>query len=147
MARGYPDFFGQSIFPKFGALTYVDLASGVVAPGNWATVVDVSTKGQIHSCLIAIQEIGGTSEAVSIKVTVDGLELFNWNVVALKNYALDKNRSWLAYLVLYDTETPLYGISLSDSITFEQSLKVEIAPDPIALSCVSTGYCAYYRVQ
>lgn len=71
MARGYPDYFGQSAWPKYGKL-YVAEWNQSIDSGNDADIVSLSMQGQVVSGNIRVVMAASPID-VLFTLTVDDL--------------------------------------------------------------------------
>lgn len=58
MARGYPDYFGQSIWPKYGTPIVTGGSSVPVAAGTTVTIVDIDSTGVLFAASILTGTVG-----------------------------------------------------------------------------------------
>ena len=70
MAKGYPDFFGFSMFPYYGT-TFRDDDSSVITPLNNETLISLTMKGIIRGGYIVVS-LPATLNTTLISVSIDG---------------------------------------------------------------------------
>lgn len=70
MAKGYPDYFGQSIWPKYGTMLY-DTYDDTVPPGGSDTLIDLIIQGQVAWGSIRLWS--ATELFVQLWLTVDDM--------------------------------------------------------------------------
>ena len=71
MARGYPDFYGQEIFPKYGLPVDEVKASAIIVSGNWETVFNIIGKGRTYGGWIRLTGILDIWTTSLIRVIID----------------------------------------------------------------------------
>lgn len=74
MARGYPDYFGQSIWPKYGT-TITANGSEDINHGDEEFITDLTLQGILHRESIHLSGLGNLGEVMLI-VFVDGAAVF-----------------------------------------------------------------------
>jgi hypothetical protein len=145
MAVDFPDWFGQSIFPKYGVFSYEEGTEQTwVAATGYKTLLDLSLKGRT---------VGGSIECYEslaalnnyIRVTLDGAVIQTDYVqqAIFNNFYVDSFRP--CKLVLFDAINWQLGWSIIPDITFDASFKIEIQPALLA-TFKAKGYLYYYNV-
>lgn len=134
MAKGYPDFFGFSVFPQFGPFQN-EVINKVVASGASGDIVNISDKGNIYSGYFDISSV--RLQSIFINLIVDGTSVAYLSPQALlirgHNSALD-----LPFiLTLYETVTGMATIVIQSDITFSSSYRIEIQNTTIADATMS----------
>jgi len=76
MARGYPDFFGFSIFPSFGIPTEEDSGGVAVVSGTSPILVNIAGKGRSYGGEIWYSGNQNAIRLTQVIVTLDGV-VFN----------------------------------------------------------------------
>jgi len=74
MARGYPDFFGTAIFPKYGGASQQDAGDFGVANGDTDVFLTIVGKGRSYGGLLRFWGTGNVHTNARIFVNVDGTE-------------------------------------------------------------------------
>ena len=98
MARGYPDFFGFSVFPWYGALSSVLDNTTVIAPGNSATVVDLALKGRSQGGILWLWSTASI-DTDRVSIIIDGTEFAVWGFSVWESY--HHNANYLPILMRY----------------------------------------------
>jgi len=73
MARGYPDFFGQSIFPKYGLPVHELKPVAVVAAGDTEIIFNVVGKGRTYGGWIRWYGTDDVFRTTKLIVTIDAV--------------------------------------------------------------------------
>lgn len=119
MARGYPDFFGISIIPKYGT-TYRATGVAVVTASDRTDIITVTGKGILFGGTIDAYN-GGNQQNSDIYLYIDGNLVLNYSWVGLKTY----NYSMVAIkgyeLTMFDNNGGYYGAYLNFDMPFEKS--------------------------
>jgi len=119
MARGYSDFFGQSIFFRFGTFTRVDAA--VVVDANVETpIIALAGKGQLYHGFMGVSGAihCGDSE---VRLYVDGLLVYSPRVRSLYENNETLPCDFDFWMTRYDLRIFEYSIQLGGSFSFEQN--------------------------
>jgi hypothetical protein len=128
MAKGYPDFFGQGTFLKYGS-TYVDTDSGTIVAadvGTWTEIINISAKGRIYGGIIILQGFNCAAYARMRLTTLTGTSLVH-TPDAMLIQGLEEDGSTIPFvLTLYDRIADRYGVSICGDYTFEDNFTVEI---------------------
>ncbi len=124
MAKGYPDYFGTSIWPKYGTLL-IDADDVTTADATETTVFELTGAG-VWAYLLGILSPAATGGAYTIKVYVDG-ELF-FILTSASAYVCGYNESPLAPLVVNysDVSADLVHVMLTHEIPFHDSIKITV---------------------
>jgi len=77
MARGYPDFFGFSIVPKYGTPVYEQKLAAIVATLNWENIFTCTGKGRTYGGYIYTAAVNNSFTNSYLRTTIDGVQ-FNW---------------------------------------------------------------------
>lgn len=122
MARGYPDYFGQSIFPRYGDTIPVDY--GVTATAHATTqLLSLTDKGFLLSASIEINGLGDNWSDF-IKITVDGQDIPHESFSELYEQNIIHENDFIMWLTCYDINTQRYAISIIRNLQFQESLVV-----------------------
>jgi len=73
MARGYPDFYGYEIVPKYGTPVDEIKAAAIVVTGNWETVFNITGKGRTYGGYIVLSSILEAFTTALLRVIIDGV--------------------------------------------------------------------------
>ena len=140
MPRGYPDYFGQSIFPKYGVFTKEN-GTTTIAALSTDTVIKVTDKGRTYGARLHIDESFDVSNCV-FRLVIDGTIVYDTTpAVSLKHNITEEGQAPF-YLRRYDSIDNSYTLCLSKDITFEQSL--EITFQNVTANSVDVEYYLYY---
>jgi len=122
MARGYPDFFGFSVFPSHGGM--LNESSAVVVPsGPLTEIVRVTGKGVLDAVSIIIFDV---------EASVYDLMVFYFNdlmIAQLTWYAAlitGSNKPTLGepHICGYDPYTPAFRMILQGPLSFDTSVSI-----------------------
>lgn len=123
MARGYPDYFGQSIFPAKGAYTK-NAGSNAVNTDAEFTLRTVLGQGVLFGGYFNSTDADMHKDD-QVNLYVDG----NRVTIGILSFLFD-NKIWRPnespiYITCYDEITPQYAIGISSGIVFTTSLHLK----------------------
>jgi len=144
MAKGFPDYFGQSIWPKYGTMLTDDELVAGVAPGATATILYVTGQGQLRNASLFINGMGNPA-SIYILITVDGVLVYANPLYTIMYYFGDTPSDVIAQCTLYDIVAGIYSIVINREIPFVSSFKVEILNNSI-LALTDFAEIYYYHV-
>jgi len=136
MARGYPDFFGFSVFPQYGPFQ-VQAAVGINCPNAATTpVIEILGKGATYGGYLHLSIAQYLKNQMSVDIDFDGNvftqdipgpgasyyndRLFN-RFLKLFDYSWDGTTSIVAYEIAKDFT---FGVNLSISVTNNNGVAV-----------------------
>jgi hypothetical protein len=145
MARGYPDFFGSSIFPGYGVpLSLVSMAIPIAA-GATVAVVDLALKGSTGHGFIYLDDLVTIAD-VTVQATIDGYAHFILGLDNLYNILAPHERQSLVSLTYLNRESQHATLSICPGIPFGQSFKVEIT-NGLATDITANVELLYFSVE
>jgi len=128
MAKGYPDYFGYSMFPFYGAPVKIDGATGLIISTGTGNLFNVTVKGSILSGWIGVNSVDLDS-LIHMYLTIDGVEMFQTTLSSMLQNNLTKEGESLIYLTRYEPETGYYALAISKGISFSSQFKLDIYND------------------
>lgn len=144
MARGYPDYFGYSMFPYYGDLSLDDSGNVFVAAGDRDPIFELKLKGQIAGGRFYIQNLVSPTLCRFI-LTVDGIEIMNWSVDDFIHYAVGNAGSIIKAVYYNDVET-IFNSSYIKDYSFGNQLKMEVDNGMAVIATVQSRLY-YYNVK
>ncbi len=146
MSKGYPDFFGYSIFPNYGNFQLTDSGAVIIPADSWGTIFNISAKGKIYSGYVGIQDLGLADTATIIaRLTVDGDVMFSRSLDDLLNHGFVGDLDIPFSLTYYSKVNNFFVVTFPLDITFANSYKLEYFTDASAQIFVH-GYLNWSRV-
>lgn len=146
MAHGYPDFFGQSIWPKYGG--FQNIQGTVTQPfGTHANAIAFSGNGVLSSMNLVIACLADERDHF-IRVDIDGfvlneLRVNEFIVAAASNYLHD-----YFDLDFYDPLTFVACFRMRTPIPFQVSFAIDCWNTNVSGNSVTfSAKGAYYQVQ
>jgi len=124
MPRGYPDYFGQSIFPKYGELIRINTTKIMAGSEVW-TVFDIDSKGVLYFLHIESKNVAGYDN-LDIELTIDGSVFYNESVTDMYLY---QNLFMCSHplAMVYNNEASHYlAIGLTKEVPFGTQIKLII---------------------
>jgi len=147
MSRGYPDFFGQSIFPKYGK-PELDSRTGVWGFGlDWLLVFEADSKGRSYGGYFHVKGTGQLDTGFKLRYTIDGSVYTGRAVQDELDYGFSLNESQLFYLTRYAQDDVNWnvGYAFTKDWTWEQSLVIE-AQNATLANLTVIGYWQWAKV-
>lgn len=128
MARGYPDWFGQSIFPWYGGTSEINSGLMTIPAETTKTLVTIEGKGVMYNIEIWID--------TPTHHPTDGAELYIDNVqISDAHLATTRKRGKNIptlgefYITLYDVDDFEYTMMMSGLIPFSQKIELKWSND------------------
>lgn len=117
MAKGYPDFFGMTLYPQVRIFTQITLTDKVIATGAIdfaykATGIGISYDGFV------IIDCAGDPDGLTIQVVLDGVGIASLTLTDLLNNTMTHDDDYPFVLKQYNKGTGQYGISLKGGLNF-----------------------------
>lgn len=145
MAKGYPDFFGQSIYLRYGSINLKEVAEIVNPPSYDDNLVNIAAKGKIAGGYLLFSTADDLQEWV-LKLTIDGVTVFEDSIITLfEDYVLEDPVTVINFQK-YDTLNGKYVIGFNDNISFESSFLLELTVDVVANASLITGNFYYQEL-
>ena len=147
MARGYPDFFGQSIFPKYGK-PELEGMTGIKATGlDWKYVFQTDSKGRSYGGYFHVKGISGLRTGYKLRYTIDGSVYTGRTVEEELDYGFQFNDSHLFFLTRWAQDDINQNIchAFTKDWTWEQSLFVEMQ-NTSGVNLTVIGYFQWAKV-
>lgn len=125
MSKGYPDFFGFSVFPQYGAFINESAGGVAVVAGASVDFFDIQSKGRVYDGYLRIY--GCTLPAtVSVRLTIDGVASQWGRLDYLLRYNFTHETDYLFTLKKYNTSDDEFIVSFREGITFSSSIKATV---------------------
>lgn len=118
MSRGYPDFFGQSVFTKYGQFYHdYDDNMGIVDGENYE-FIEILGKGMIYSQMLYFTNVSNPALAY-LGFEIDGLTAMEYyfndfivkGLTGLSDFQINAMR--------YDTSGQVFSFALKGGFTFD----------------------------
>ena len=148
MARGYPDYFGQSIWPKYGTPLQSFWAVVFIAPTVTQEVLRIDAQGVLTSATFYIQLLGGTT-GHNFTIVIDG-EIFAAVTATELLDGYDTNNGSCYFEVTYYSVDDQYAIiRLIKDIPFRSYLALSVTNMNTAggANIKTGGYTTHYVVN
>lgn len=145
MSRGYPDYFGESTFFKFGAYTEHTQQNNTINNAVRADVFNIAAKARVYGLYIYVSGIGAM-DGLDIITTIDGDELETIVADTLLARQYGQLGGYHIKLSLYDPDAGVITIVGAHEITFDLSFQLELDNDTGGQIFV-TGSMHYAHVQ
>jgi len=123
MARGYPDFFGYSIFPQYGSHNQAVFNDTIPAAGVH-NLITVNGKGVLQSGYV---EIWNGTDLIynTLYIEVDGQPYTDLSLYILLEGNFTKLLEYPFTLLKYDIEHNDFYVAINGVISFTQSLVID----------------------
>ena len=77
MAKGYPDYFGYSVFPQYGTPNFTTFIFLNIIPAATQECFEILSKGSIRTGYIRLKSAADFFATVHVKVWIDSILLFD----------------------------------------------------------------------
>ena len=125
MAKGYPDYFGQSVWPKHGSMRTDDELVGVIAGLDTETILLATGLGVLHGATIFINSTV-LPAGIEFILTVDGIIVYQNFLLRIFQYFRDTPADIIISCTEYDIENGSYSVVINGGISFISSFRVQI---------------------
>jgi len=122
MPRGYPDYFGQSIFPKYGGARRKSFYSVIVA-NTENDIVVVSGKGVIFGGWL-YSNYGSKQEDDIIRIYVDEIESVYHTWLGLGRQNIANGNPTPVSISRYEPFEEKYCLIIGEGVTFDTQFKI-----------------------
>ena len=128
MAKGYPDFFGTSIWPKYGTPIVTMVHGVVIASGASPDLITITANGVLFDLRV---EIVGLSDLqwTRVSLSIDGAVMANSWAPLDPDYAVFAGEALIIAPIYYDKAAFIFKVSLKREIPFHDSFNVLIRND------------------
>ena len=126
MARGYPDYFGYSVFPNFGQMIGVAIDEAIPGGGAVNDIVNIVGKGKTYSGFFYFNMGGNNGVGITVRAIIDG------NLYGTNNLRFDYTSGFtetehaLLRLVYYNETSFVSSWAIGKDWTFGQSFIIRI---------------------
>lgn len=145
MPRGYPDYFGRAMFPKYGTgLVANHLITNHLLERE-VTMFSIAGKGRLYYGWLYSYNITDTG-AISISIEVDGTEIFDEVLTTFRDRHFQQINITPVFLVMYKTVLKQFVFGFSGDITFEQTYVVKV-DNRLATTIHHDGVLYYAEVK
>jgi len=123
MPRGYPDYFGQSIFPQYGQAYSIVLSGTLNAYPHSTVLFDITGKGLILGGNVIFYNVyaGGN---LWLNLTIDNEIVYNNTIDNLFNWKLDTYSDYPIKIAQYGVLVNPYIVHLKSGVTFSFAYKL-----------------------
>lgn len=125
MAKGYPDFFGFSVFMQYGSFQRKAEDLNLVEDGDTETVLTISGKGKIYFGQLTLSGID-SPDLVTPIITIDGSVFSLGTLFYLHSLGDMKGSAFPVSVFVYDAVYNVYALSMEGGITFVDSFSIAI---------------------
>ncbi len=126
MAKGYPDFFGISIFPQYSAYQVDRQAPIDIVGGGSANLWTINTRAELFGGWIRFITTSDPPECTVI-MTADGSDLIIFDFALSMKYGLIQPFKAPIVLSRYDRAEKEYGVVIQSIVRFESSLVISMS--------------------
>jgi len=128
MARGYPDFFGFSIFPQYGTFSLDEALGQVCASGATTEITEVLGKGVTYGGYLHLSFDAEDKETVGVIIEIDS-NIFRQDIylpMAAYHRWVVENRFLRMIEYSWNGITSYLIFEIADGFTFSFNLKLSI---------------------
>jgi len=142
MPRGYPDYFGQSVFPKYGTASLEAAMVNAVADDE-TELIKIEGKGRTYGGVV-ISPDPDLKTTSRVRIYIDDELFFNWSIHSLYLHGFTSMTPLPESILCYDPTSPNYAIGIEKDLTFEQSFALKF--DNTAAAVITIAYYMYYSL-
>lgn len=126
MAKGYPDFFGYSVFPQYGPYQFETPAFAALAAGISGNLFSISGKGVLTGGFIAFSSIDEPAN-VHIQMKPDGVDSYDYLLEYYKDYGFNFPATGMFFASDYEAADGYVTLHPTPGLTFSSSLVVYVS--------------------
>ena len=143
MARGYPDFFGTSVFPMYGVNGIQHRLIANIAPGATRTIFDLGGKVVCQGGFLSwiMDDSVGASQ---ILLFLDGINIFGQSLSNMIEYQGAGPLAFPWYIMRYSPHEDTYAIGFYGPYTVGTGWRIDMI-NASTLGCPLNGnfwYCS-----
>lgn len=139
MARGYPDFFGYSTFPKYGQIVLCAEESGGIGAGVTDIMFQANFKGRTYGGLFDLTCTLHAPANYTPYVIVDGVTFQSYSIQHLLNNSYNQEIGLVLQLVNYNVGDIVYSFLIKPDYTFDTHIEIGLANTSAGGLVVPTG--------
>ena len=124
MAKGYPDYFGYSVFPSYGKMIREEIAAVNCPNAATTEIVSIAAKGKTYSGYFTIHFGTGMGVTMSVLGEIDGVQYQTNNVLTDYQYGYTQVQDALLQLTYYSRLGEELGYAIAKDWTFAQTFKL-----------------------
>jgi hypothetical protein len=145
MAKGYPDYFGQSVWPKYGPLQFQGILSPDVLAGATTTLFSIAAQSiGRHGRMRLINVTNPTK--VSMQLTVDGTLVLNYTLTYLFSVFGHGGAGDPIVVLNYDVIGQTFDIEFGVGLAIGQGMALAVFNN-LATDIAVAGRLTYYQVK
>jgi hypothetical protein len=145
MPRGFPPWFGQSVFATKGSIQLGQINGGSIVHQTQSTLFTLTGKGEFFGGDLAFS-FAGAAANLNIELFVDGIDIGGvyLNVI---NLFLPLGMPKTNYIYLIAAASPLYTVEISRGIVFSTSFAIKVTNFEVAIDVTAVNmYYAWNKV-
>lgn len=127
MARGYPDWFGVSVYPIRGT-TYRASGTKVCSQIGATTIDTILGRGMTFGGIVSTGD-ADASEWDAVELWIDGLLISGFNHWGLYMVGFSPPAQYPLTITRFDTTTPYYALNILGNLIFEQNLTLKYSAE------------------
>ena len=125
MTRGYPDYYGQSIFPRLGVLQAAYVAPITCDWGGVTEILNLNGRMLFQSFELVFEEVR-TPALISIYFYVDGVSMGGDNLALFYTYNRTEPHRSIAYVTVYSPAIERHVLQMTPNTTVYDNLTINI---------------------
>jgi len=145
MAKGYPDFFGTSIWPKYGTPTINTGAAIVVHGGNNDTIILITADGVLFQAAFVIV-CDDLANSHYLHLYIDGVLVESEKLDQLYLFTSLGGSCGLMNVIHFDRLLYHYRFELAREIPFHDSIEFKVQNSGAAATHVTVDYKTMHYV-
>ena len=125
MAKGYPDFFGYSVFPDYGPAIQEHEAGVTVAPAT-TLALELTGKGTLHGARVTLLAAGGL-ENVTLSIQFDSQDTVSENLsTQVVRQPFMGTVPWIFQIINYNLLLDYAAVIVNGGVSFVSNLKMYV---------------------
>lgn len=125
MSKGYPDFFGYSVFPDYGPAIQEHEADMTAAPTT-SLAMELTGKGTLHGARVTLLAAGGI-EGASLAIQFDNQDSISENLsTQVVRRPFIATEPWLFQIINYNQLLDYAVVIIKGGVSFRDNLKIHV---------------------
>jgi len=145
MAKGYPDYFGQSIWPKYGTMFRQGVISPVIIPGATGDIFSLSRKAIAYGGVIECLGLNVDVFDIVVRVQIDGSLIIQRTPNNMMDYGETGESLSPVTLSVYNKTELRFSLQVQRDISFMTNFRIYLTNTSVAN--LGFGGGLYYYTQ
>ena len=126
MSKGFPDWFGNQVFPFYGDTNMDGSLVPSVNAGSNTQIVAITDKGRIYGGSLELTQVTGTFDNIKIGIQIDGTSDWLMDLGEVFDFGFDDAYPLLLKITNWNIVTGKACFAINKDITFGWEFRMRI---------------------